>query len=161
MNEQSRLFDFLYYQHQQFSKQDMLAAKVEGNWVKHSTAEIINTVNKLSAGLLQLGVSGNDMTVENQDKIAIISRNRPEWIMLDLACQQIGVLLVPIYPTTSTNEIEFIFNDASIKYVFISGQELLDKMNSIKNKIPSLINIFSFDELPQVNYWKKLLNNLK
>ncbi len=160
MNEQSRLFDFLYYQHQQFSKQDMLAAKVEGNWVKHSTAEITNTVNKLSAGLLQLGVSGNDMTVENQDKIAIISRNRPEWIMLDLACQQIGVLLVPIYPTTSTNEIEFIFNDASIKYVFISGQELLDKMNSIKNKIPSLINIFSFDELPQVDYWKKLLNNL-
>jgi long-chain acyl-CoA synthetase len=74
------------------------------------------------------------MTVEKQDKIAIISRNRPEWIMLDLACQQIGACLCPIYPTTNINELEFIFNDASIKYVFISGQEILDKVNIIRNK---------------------------
>ena len=87
------------------------------------------------------------MTPEGQDKIAIISRNRPEWLMLDMACQQIGVLLCPIYPTTNVNELEFIFNDASIKYIFICGQDILDRVGDIRKKVPSLINIYSFDEL--------------
>ena len=111
MNEQSRVFDFLYEQHRHFTKKELLSEKVDGQWKSYSTAEVIDLVNRLSAGLLELGLSGNDMKVENQDKIAVISRNRPEWILLDLACQQIGVLLVPIYPTTNANEIEFIFND--------------------------------------------------
>lgn len=160
MNEQSRLFDFLYYQLEKFPQQDMLAAKENGQWVKYSTASVVESVNKLSAALLQLGLGGHDMTVENQDKVAIISRNRPEWLMLDLACQQIGVVLCPIYPTTNVNELEFIFNDATIKYVFVSGQDILDKVNSIRNKVPSLINIYSFDNLPNVDHWKKICNTV-
>jgi long-chain acyl-CoA synthetase len=96
------------------------------------------------------------MTVEKQDKVAIISRNRPEWLILDMACQQIGVVLCPIYPTTNVNEIEFIFNDAAIKHVFVSGQEILDKVNNIRDRVPSLINIYSFDEMPSVDHWDKL-----
>ena len=156
MNEQSRIFDFLYDQLERFPKEDMLAGKVKGEWVKFSTASVVKTVNTLSAALLQLGLSGNDMNVENQDKIAIISRNRPEWLMLDMACQQTGIVLCPIYPTTNVNELEFIFNDATIKYVFLSDADILDKVNSIRNKIPSLINIYSFDELPNVDHWKKI-----
>lgn len=156
MNEQSRIFDFLYDQLERFPKEDMLAGKVKGEWVKFSTPSVVETVNLLSAALLQLGLSGNDMTVENQDKIAIISRNRPEWLILDMACQQTGIVLCPIYPTTNVNELEFIFNDATIKYVFLSDANILDKVNSIRNKIPSLINIYSFDELPNVDYWKKI-----
>ena len=106
----------------------MFAAKENGQWKTYSTQEVQQLVNKLSAGLLQLGVSGNDMKVENQDKIALISKNRPEWLLLDLACQQIGAALCPIYPTTNINELEFIFNDATVKYVFISGQDILDKV---------------------------------
>ena len=156
MNEQSRIFDFLYDQLERFPKEDMLAGKVKGEWVKFSTTSVVETVNLLSAALLQLGLSGNDMTVENQDKIAIISRNRPEWLMLDMACQQTGIALCPIYPTTNVNELEFIFNDATIKYVFLSDADILDKVNSIRNRIPSLINIYSFDELPNVDHWKKI-----
>ena len=85
---------------------------------KFSTTRVADMVNRLSAGLIGLGLSGHDMTVEKQDKVAIISRNRPEWLILDMACQQIGVVLCPIYPTTNVNEIEFIFNDAAIKHVF-------------------------------------------
>ena len=157
MNEQSRVFDFLYEQHRHFTKKELLSEKVDGQWKSYSTEEVIDLVNRLSAGLLQLGLSGNDMTVENQDKIAVISRNRPEWILLDLACQQIGVLLVPIYPTTNANEIEFIFNDAAVKYVFTSGQELYDKVTGLINKIPSLLSIYSFDELPSAKNWKFLI----
>ncbi len=158
MNEQSRIFDFLYDQLQRFPKQDMLAAKEEGKWVTYSTQRVEEIVLQLSAALLDLGIGGKEASVEQQDKVAIISRNRPEWLMLDLACQQIGVILCPIYPTTNVNEIEFIFNDAAIKYVFVSGEDILEKINSIKHKIPSLINIYSFDQLPKVDYWKELIN---
>jgi long-chain acyl-CoA synthetase len=133
-----------------------LPAKKMVSIKKHATIAVVDNVNKLSAALLKLGLSGGDMTVENQDKIAIISRNRPEWLMLDMACQQTGIVLCPIYPTTNVNELEFIFNDAGIKYVFISGKDILDKVNSIRNKVPSLINIYSFDEIPDVDYWKKI-----
>jgi long-chain acyl-CoA synthetase len=157
MNENSRLFDCLDYQLSTFPKEDMFAAKENGEWKKYGTKEVKNTVDKLSMGLLQLGLSGNDMTIEHQDKIAIISKNRPEWLMLDLACQQIGVALCPIYPTTNVNELQFIFNDATVKYIFLSGKDILDKVNSIRNNVPALLNIFSFDELEGVDYWGKLM----
>jgi len=158
MNKNSRIFDFLQYQLERFPKSDMLTGKENGRWIKHSTAEIKELVDNLSTGLLSLGVTGRDMNVEHQDKIAIISRNRPEWVILDLACQQIGAVLCPVYPTTNAKELEYIFNDAEIKYVFISGQDILDKVNSIREHIPSLVNIYSFDRLPGTDYWKKILN---
>ena len=157
MNENSRIFDFLYDQLERFPKEDMLAGKESGQWITFSTTTVADTINKLSAGLLKLGLSGHDMTVEQQDKIAVISRNRPEWLMLDMACQQIGVALCPIYPTTNVNELEFIFNDAAIKYVFISGQDILDKVMSIRNNTPSLLSIYSFDELPAADHWRKIM----
>lgn len=138
----------------------MFAGKVNGEWQTYSTAVVQDTVNRLSAGLLRLGLSGHDMQIEHQDKVAIISRNRPEWLMLDLACQQIGVALCPIYPTTNVNELEFIFNDAAVKYVFLSGQDILDKVGSVREKIPSLIGIYSFDQLPGAAYWGDLTRPL-
>ena len=128
MNNQSRIFDFLYYQQEKFPQPDMLAGKVNGSYEPISTEQVVQRVNKLSAALLKTGLSGNDMTVENQDKIAIISKNRPEWLILDLACQQAGIILCPIYPTTNINELEYIFNDAAIKYVFITGDDILEKV---------------------------------
>ncbi len=160
MNDHSRIFDCIEYQLNRFAKADMFAAKENNEWQAYSTAEVKNIVNKLSAGLLQLGVSGNDMAIENQDKIALVSKNRPEWLLLDLACQQIGAALCPIYPTTNINELEFIFNDAAVKYVFISGQEILDKVNNIRDRVPSLKNAYSFDELQGVDYWKKIMDTV-
>ena len=160
MNEQFRLFDFISYQLEKFPKADMLAGKENGEWYTLSTAEVVSMSNALSAGLLKLGLGGNDMTVENQDKIGIISRNRTEWLILDLACQQIGTVLCPIYPTTNINELEFIFNDAALKYVFVSGQDILEKVNNIRDRVPSLINVYCFDELNGVDHWKKLLNGI-
>src|SRR6195952_1134909 len=156
MNEQSRLFDFLYYQLEKFPKDDMLAAKEDGQWNKYSTASVVETINNVSAGLLQLGLSGNDMNVEKQDKIAVISRNRPEWLILDMACQQIGAILCPIYPTTNINELEFIFNDAAIQYVFLSGKDILEKVNHVRANVSTIKNVYSFDEIAGVDYWKKI-----
>lgn len=138
----------------------MFAAKENGNWKQYSTQEVAQIVDKLSIGLLSLGIGGtNDLPVEQQDKIALISKNRPEWLMLDFACQQIGVCLCPIYPTTNVTELEFIFNDAEVKYAFVSGQEILSKTNSIKNNVQSLKNIYSFDKLDEATYWEDLLTD--
>jgi long-chain acyl-CoA synthetase len=151
-----RLFDSLDYQLEKFPKPDMVAAKENGQWRTYSTQEVKNIVNNFSSGLLNLGVSGNDMTAEGSDKIAIISNNRPEWIFTDLAVQQIGAILVPLYPTTNNNEIEFILGDAKVKYIFVSNLELLEKINSIKSKIPSLQNVFTFDEIAGANHWSNV-----
>jgi long-chain acyl-CoA synthetase len=157
MNESSRIFDFLQYQLDKFPKADMLVGKINGQWRPFSTQEVKQTVDQLSAGLLAMGIGGHDMTVENQDKIALISKNRPEWLILDLACLQIGVLLCPIYPTTNVNELEFIFNDAAVKLAFVTGDDILSKVESVKDKVISLENIYAFDEMPGAIYWKKIL----
>ncbi|MEO7264701.1 MAG: long-chain fatty acid--CoA ligase [Ferruginibacter sp.] len=156
----TRIFDFLHYQQQRFPKDDMLTGRVNGQWRPLSTSMVIEQVNKLSAALLQLGVSGHDMQIENQDKIALISRNRPEWLILDMACQQIGAALCPIYPTTNVNELEFIFNDASVKYAFVSGSDILAKVNDIKDKVPTLQGVFGFDNMEGCIYWEELFQDI-
>jgi len=156
MNTPERLFDCIAYQLEKFPKPDMLAAKENGVWRKYSTEEIAESVDALACGLSEIGVSGNDLSVEQQDKIAIISNNRPEWIITDLAVQKLGAVLVPVYPTTGNNEIEFIFRDASVKYVFVSGIELYEKIKQIRPNIPTIQNIYSFDKIEGVAHWKEL-----
>lgn len=158
MTNDNRLFDFLSLQLKEFPKSDLFNYKENGQWHAISTQQTQDIVNQLSLALLNLGIGGdNKKPVEELDKIALVSKNRPEWLFLDLACLQIGVVLCPIYPTTNINEMEFIFNDAQVKYIFVSGEELLAKANSIAKKIPSLQKIFSFDALPGANYWKDSL----
>lgn len=156
--EAKRLFDAIEHQLTRFPKGDMLAAKINGAWRTFSTKEVQDTVNAFSAGLLQMGVSGNDFTVEGADKIGIISNNRPEWIFTDLAVQQTGAILVPIYPTTSPLELEFILKDASVKYIFASNDELLEKVRSIQDRLPALMNIYTFDEITGADHWSKVLS---
>ena len=153
-----RLFDCLDHQLANFPKQDMLAAKEKGIWKTYSTADVASTVDALSAGLLSLGVSGHNFTPESSDKIAIMSSNRPEWVFTDLACQQIGAILVPLYPTTNPIEVEFILNDAAVGYVFVSNLELYEKVKSVASKVPSIKGIFTFDAIEGAVHWTSLTN---
>ena len=159
--ELKRLFDAIDFQLQKFgNKADTLTSKVNGTWTPNSTESIQESVNKLSAGLIKLSVSGNDLTPEGADKIAIISNNRPEWVITDLAVQQTGAILVPLYPTTNPLEIEFILNDAQTKYVFVSDNEMYQKINLLKPKVASLQNIYSFDAVEGCNHWSELTSNI-
>lgn len=153
-----RLFDAIDYQLANFPKADMLAAKVNGNWQTYSTESVREITNRFSAGLLQLGIGGHDLTPEGADKIGIISNNRPEWIFTDIAVQQTGAVLVPVYPTTNPLELQFILNDASVKYLFVSNQELLDKVQAIREHIPSLLGIYTFDNIPGAEHWSSVTN---
>lgn len=153
-----RLFDFVDFQLEQFPQEDMLAAKEDGSWRKYSTTEIKKTADSLSMGLLHAGLGYQDGTIEGRDKIAVLSNNRPEWVLLDLAVQQCGAVLTPIYPTINVNELEFILNDASVKLVFVSDQELFDKVQSIRSKTPSVQAVYTFNLINQALHWKDLLH---
>lgn len=153
----ARLFDAIDYQLKHFPKHDMLVAKENGQWKNYGSKTVSETVTQLSIALLNLGIGGKDFTPESSDKVAIISGNRPEWVFTDLAVQQTGAILVPIYPTTNPIELEFILNDASVQYIFVSNQEMLDKVNSIKNNVSTLKNIFAFDEIEGTQHWSDLI----
>ncbi len=159
MTEPKRLFDCIEQHLQNSPLDDMLAGKEDGIWKKYSTQEVANIVNDLSAGLLKSGISCNDRSPEGRDKISIVSKNRPEWLMVDLAVQQIGAVLTPIYPTISVNELEFILLDAQVKIIFLNDEALHDKVHSIKDRLPHLKEIFSFEKISGVKHWTELLNN--
>ncbi len=159
MNKPERLFDCIAYQLEKFPKPDMLAAKEKGVWRKYSTKEVAESVDALACGLSAIGVSGNDLTVDRQDKIGIISNNRAEWLITDLAVQKLGAVLVPVYPTTSNHEIEFIFRDATVKYVFVSSNELYEKVQQVRPNIPSIQNIYTFDQISGADHWSSLLHD--
>jgi len=157
--ECKRLFDCIEHQLTNFPKEDMLAAKENGNWRKYSTKEIAQTVNELSAGLLSLGLSANNFTPEGSDKIAVISTNRPEWLIADMAAQQLGIIWVPVYPTTNPLELAFILKDASVQYMFASSKELYDKVMSVKEEVTCLKEVYTFDHVPGAKHWTALKSN--
>jgi len=154
----TRLFDCIDWQLAKSPMEDMFAAKEEGGiWRKYSTTEVRETVDRLSAGLLALGIGPNDGSIEGRDKVAVLSNNRPEWMMLDLAVQQAGAVLTPIYPTISVYELEFILNDASVKLVFVSDRDLYYKVQSIRDKLPTVGAVYTFDYLQEALHWKDIL----
>lgn len=157
MTEPKRLFDCLQFHLTRKPLPEMLAAKENGTWRTYSTEEVNNTVTKLSAGLLNLGIQCGDMTAEQRDKIAILSKNRPEWVMLDLAVQQCGAILTPIYPTINVQDLEFVLNDAQVKIVFVNDEELFHKVLSVKDRIPCLKEIYTFEHVANARHWKEVL----
>ena len=155
-----RLFDFLLRQLESYPDKGLFYAKENNEWQGMTVREAADSVDALSAGLLALGLGDSHLPLEEQMKVAVISKNRPEWLILDLACQQIGVALCPIYPTTNEKEIEFIFNDASVKYVFVSGQDIFEKIKGILPQMPLVKDIISFDKIEGSIYWKDLSKNV-
>ncbi|MBS1621043.1 MAG: long-chain fatty acid--CoA ligase [Bacteroidetes bacterium] len=157
MKESTRLFDCIQVHLDKHPNQEMMAGKEGGQWKKYSVQQVSETVDSISAGLLNLGFGPGDMTEEGRDKISILSKNRVEWMLLDLAVQQIGAVLVPIYPTINVNELEFILNNAGVKAVFVNDEELFLKVLSLKDKVPSLKEIFTFEHVPNARHWKEVI----
>jgi long-chain acyl-CoA synthetase len=155
MTEPTRLFDCLeLHAHDSYT---MMANKENGSWKEYTAQEVADLVNSLGAGFLRMGISNNDNTSEGRDKIAVISKNRPEWLMLDLAVQKIGAVLIPIYPSISISELGFILNDAAVKIVFVNDQELFDKVNTVRPELPLLMQVYSFEQLEGIHHWKEIL----
>jgi len=150
MNQITRLFDIPYYQLERFPNDNMFVTKTAGSWVSMSTATFLTKANEMSSALLALGI-------EKGERVALISTNRVEWNVMDIALQQIGAIVVPLYPTISSEDYKYIFNDAAMRYAFVGNSEILERLNAVKLEIPSLLTIFSFDQLPDATYYLDLL----
>lgn len=152
MNNVTRLFDFPYYQEQKYPKQDALVTKKAGQWVKTSTSEYIQKSNQLSRGLLKLGVQKND-------KIAIISSsNHTEWNIVDIGVLQVGGQTVPVYPTISEQDYEFILNHSGAVYCFVSDADVYKKIKKIRKNIPLLREVYAFQVIEGCKSWEELLD---
>jgi long-chain acyl-CoA synthetase len=152
MSEITRLFDFPYYQLEKYNSiEDALVTKYNNDWLKTSTASYIAQANAISRALLRLGIQKND-------KIAVISStNRTEWNIMDIGVLQTGAQNVPIYPTISEDDYEYILNHSESSYCFVSDKEVLRKINLIRNKTPRLIEVYSFNEIEGCKHWTELL----
>jgi long-chain acyl-CoA synthetase len=147
--EPTRLFDLLSYQKANNPLNDTFSYKYDGVWKNYSTDDVINIVDAISRGFLKLGLAKND-------KVGIVSSNRPEWNFIDLALQQIGAVSVPMYPTITPKDYKFIFEDSGLKYVFAEDQELYDKVKKASEGLEFIKNIYSFDKLDGIPQWTEL-----
>ncbi len=147
MNEPTRLFDFPRFQQEHFPLEVMVSSKVGGEWKSYSTSEFIDAVNEASRGLLELGI-------KHGDKVALIAHNnRCEWNIMDHALLQIGAVDVPIYPTMTEDDYEYIFNHSESIYCFVSNDELYDKVSNVLDKCPTLKKVYSFEKYEGRNHW--------
>lgn len=136
--EVKRVFDLLPHYKEKFPNQKVaLAAKQNGRWREYGIDEYIDLSNILSGALIELGV-------KPQDKIAVISGNRPEWNMLDMAITQIGAVMVPIYPTISEADYKIILNNCEAEICILEGSVVMNKIESILPETPSLKKIYTF-----------------
>ena len=150
MTKVTRLFDFPHYQLEKFNLETAFAIKHNNKWETVSSQNYVDRANQLSRGLLRLGVQPND-------KIAIISHNNSaDWNIADIGILQIGAQNVPIYPTISAEDYLYILNHSESKYCIVSDMEILEKLNSIKEKVPSLKEVYSFRELEGVKSLKEV-----
>src|SRR6187549_1128210 len=134
MMEPTRLFDLLPRYEKLFNKQDMLTYKVNGVWKSYSAKEVLEDANLISFALF-------DMGLQKGDKLSIISPNRPEWIMTNMGIMEAGCINVPIYPTISQKDLQYILNDSEVKYVFVPNAEMFAKVKEVQPHVPGLIDI--------------------
>ena len=146
-----RSFDILPYQLATFAKTDALAAKINGQWLLLSTQQVQDQTNLVSLGLRALGL-------QRGDKVALISMNRPEWMLADFGIAQIGAISVPMYPSITVEDYKYIFTDAGVKAVFVSDEKLFRKVQEATAglAIPAA-NVFTFDRVDGARHFSELL----
>jgi long-chain acyl-CoA synthetase len=147
--EVTRVFDLLPYQLKKFPLEDMFSNKVGGVWKKYSTKNVIDIANQISLGLIESGV-------KKDDKVAIVSSNRPEWNFIDYGVQQLGAVSVPMYPTITEEDYRYIFQDAGVKIIFVSTEELYNKVLRATQGISSIQAIYTFDTIEGARHWTEV-----
>ena len=144
-----RLFDVPYHQVKNYPSATMFATKIAGDWIGTSTQQFLDEVMLVSRGLIALNI-------QKGDRVSVSANNRVEWNVFDIAVQQIGAILVPLYPTSSESDYSFIINNASVKLIVVSNKELFDKVEKIRSTTPSLSSVFTFDQVEGATNWKAI-----
>ncbi|MFT5737254.1 MAG: long-chain acyl-CoA synthetase [Maribacter sp.] len=148
-----RLFDLLYHQAANFPIDNALNARgADGQWKSYSSQKVLELAELAASGLLNLGFKPGD-------KIAITSYiNRPEWVIMDFAIQMAGMISIPMYPTISPSEYEFILNEAEVKAAFCGGLDLFNKLSQAQKNSPKLSHIYAFEQDSKGTFWETLFD---
>lgn len=150
----TRLFDYLTEKCETMPQQNFLASKETtssvAKWREYTFEETMTISKQFSQALINLGI-------KKGDTISLAANNRPEWNFIDLGCQWIGAILVPLYPTASDNDYQFIMNDAEVKIAFVSDELLWEKMQRVKGNVHSLKAVYVLDNIAEVPHWTSIL----
>ncbi len=150
--EVTRIFDLIsHYENNYKIKDDVLVGKENGQWVKYNLAKYRETANNVSYALLNLGI-------KKGDKIATISNNRPEWNFVDMGIMQIGAIHVPLYPTISADDYKYIIVHADVKYVFVSGKEIIRKVGHILKALDNIKEVFTFSKVDGYRHFDEIIS---
>ncbi len=149
--ELKRTFDLLPYSEEQYPlKDNLLAGKKNGEWKTYSIKEYRDLANKISYALIKRGI-------KKGDKIATVTMNRPEWNIVDMGISQIGAVHVPIYPSISVKDYDYILNHAEIKMVFIQDKSLVNKIGGVIKEAKLVSDVFTFDKVEGEKYWEEFV----
>ena len=128
----------------------MMSMPNNGNRISYSTETFIEAVDRVGRGLIAMGL-------ERGEKVALISHNnRCEWNIMDHGIMSAGGINVPIYPTMTEADYEYILSHSESKYCAVSNQELYDKVMSIKDKVPTLQGVFVFERSANGTHWSEI-----
>ncbi len=151
MCKETRIFDILNVYTEKWPEQKVaLARKENGEWRKYSPAEYQELTRKVSYALIELGI-------QPKDKVAIISGNRPEWNILDMAIMQIGAIDVPIYPTISKEDYRYILDNCDARMVVLEGVAVMNKVEEVRADIPKLEYLYTFQNREKYPYFAQLV----
>lgn len=149
----TRLFDLLYHQAENLPQEKSVSSRdASGNWISYSSKDVLEAAEQAASGLVKAGLNPGD-------KVAIVAyKNRPEWLIMDFAIQMAGLISIPLYPTISTGEYEYILNEAEVKMAFCGGLDLYDKLSAAQKKTPTLSHIYCFDSHKDRPFWKDIFD---
>jgi len=147
----TRTFDLLDHLIENYNIDDAFAGKKNKKWVKHSTQDYFEKSHYFAYGMMELGY-------KRGDKIATVSNSRPEWNFIDMGLALAGYVHVPIYPTISEEEYVHIFNNSETRFVIVSDKSLYNKLKPLVDKIDSIKDIYSINEVEGVKNWEEIVD---
>lgn len=150
MMDVSRIFDLPAYQLEQYPRKDAFNRRVGNDWVPLSTSEMVSQIHHFSRGLIALGIQPGE-------NIALICPNRPEWNIIDLAIMQVGAVCVPVYPTLSDREYQYVFDHAEISMAIVGNETLYRRLAEMSVSMKTLKDIFCVDQIEGVRHWTEIL----
>ena len=150
---ETRLFEYIERQKEKFPQEKAFGRKEGAGWKFYSTSDLIDQAHKLASGLVSLGL-------KKGDKVSMVAyKNRPEWYIVDLATQYLGIVNVPLYPTISANEYVYILNDSGVKACFVGAEDLWDKVQAAKKELPNLQHVYTFDKAEGKPFYEDLMTD--
>lgn len=151
----TRLFDILYYQLENHPLNKSLSSRdASGNWQSFSSQEVVSAAEQAASGLLALGLKPGDNVA------MVVYKNRPEWVIMDFAMQMAGIVSIPLYPTISVGEYEYILNEAEVKVAFCGGGDLYTKLTATQENVSTLTGVYTFDKQDGKPFWKDIFNSV-